>query len=242
MSVLEQTIENKYLSKTKIIKASTSYELNIKIAEQKTKWKAEEVRQRERERLVHLELDAEIQNQELTQLLSSYGKILADILNTPSSFNWNDFLDTRSFPSFSFPYTKPTQEFFIQQFNVPSESFLEAIFPWIRDRRLSLLEKATNAYDAACLSYDKDKADALTLHNTKKEVYYSEQQNKNAPFIELKKSYYNGKSKGIEFLCERILNELLSNIPLKKEFQLQYQEDTQILILDYRFPSPDNLP
>lgn len=78
MALFEQTIENKYLSKIKVIKASSSYELNIKIKEQKAKWKLEEEKQRERERLNQLEQKAHKQNKELTQLLSCYETILSD--------------------------------------------------------------------------------------------------------------------------------------------------------------------
>lgn len=242
VALLEQTIENKYLSKIKTIKASTPYELNMKIKEQRVKWKLEEQKQRERERLTRLEQKAHVQNKELTQLLSSYDQILADAINTSISFNWDSLLDTVAFPQFTFSESKPSKESFIQQFNVPSESFWEVIFPWLRDRRLSLIKKAHDAYNAACSSYEEAKFIALTQYNLKKEAFYAEQQAKNAPFIELKKSYCNGKSEGIEFLCTQILDRLPATPSLKKEHLLQYQEDTHILILDYRFPSPDELP
>lgn len=242
MALLEQTIENKYLCKIKTIKAPTTYELNIKIKEQKSKWKVEEAKQREREHLGNLEQEARIQNEKLTQLLSSYEQILSDAINTSTSFNWDSLLDTCSFPSFVFSEPKPSKNTFIEQFNIPNESFWEVIFPWLKDKRLSLIENANAAYDTACFSYEQAQSTAFAEYNTKKEAFYAEQQLKNAPFIELRKLYHEGKSAGVEFLCNEIISSSPTHIPLKIEFQLQYQEDTHILILDYRLPSPDELP
>ena len=62
VALLTKTIENKYLSKIKTIKASTAYELDIKVKEQKSKWKLEEKKLREKQHLAYLEEDAHIQN------------------------------------------------------------------------------------------------------------------------------------------------------------------------------------
>lgn len=242
VALLTKTIENKYLSKIKTIKASTAYELDIKVKEQKSKWKLEEKKLREKQHLAYLEEDAHIQNNKLSMTLSLYNHILDDALNTPNSFTWDGLLDTTTFPPFIFSSPEPDRAYFLSQFNIPTESFWESIFSHLKTKRLSLIRKADAAYAAAYSSYEKDKSTALATYNSMKKSFYAEQQHKNAPFIELKQMYFDNKAKGIEFLCTQILHLSSYNIPVKKDFELQYIEDTHILIVDYHLPSPDELP
>jgi restriction system protein len=77
--------------------------------------------------------------------------------------------------------------------------------------------------------------------NREKE-YYENQEKQNQKIDDLKDSYFNSKPEAIVENCELVLNNSEYPETFPKNFEIEYNPENKILIVDYSMPNKENLP
>jgi restriction system protein len=89
----------------------------------------------------------------------------------------------------------------------------------------------------------RDRFDTLEKDWEKeKEVYHNNQTEHNIRIETLKESYFHKTTEAIIQYCEIVLNNSQYPDAFPKDFDLDYNSDNKILIVEYVLPSPDDLP
>lgn len=111
------------------------------------------------------------------------------------------------------------------------------------------IEEIQKQYQIEVNSYNKlteqanNKIDKLKKEiSSQKEKYEREIHESNILIDKLSDSYKNKDSKAIEEYCEIVLNNSSYPDYFPKEFELEYNQDNQLLIVNYTLPSPDQIP
>ncbi|HCW53078.1 MAG TPA: hypothetical protein DG753_04910 [Clostridium sp.] len=84
----------------------------------------------------------------------------------------------------------------------------------------------------------KNYEDEMKLWRARKENYDTKKQKINDRVEQIKEAYNNGEKYGIEFYFNEIIkNKKYSNSKFyKKEFELEYNDSNNILLINYRLP------
>ncbi|MGM9987697.1 MAG: hypothetical protein ACI35O_10765 [Bacillaceae bacterium] len=112
--MIQKQISNQYLNESKIIKAKTYQELELKIKQQKKQWK-------EKEKLLRLKDEAKDKTDNALALIQQYRTLLLQSLNTSYKIDWHT-----QYQKSEFKEEEPKLETFIKKVNVPKENkFIE---------------------------------------------------------------------------------------------------------------------
>lgn len=76
----------------------------------------------------------------------------------------------------------------------------------------------------------------------RREIWQEKQRNTNLAIDQDKSEYLESKSSAIADYCEMVLANSACPDYFPKEWDMEYVEETRILIVEYRLPSPDSLP
>lgn len=165
----QKTISNEYLRKSKLIKAASSWELNLKIQEQEQKWAQAEMKQRERDKIQDIKMQTEFDTIAAQEVISEYQNILNTTLEVDDTLDWKSQKKYDTYPTFvhdSFNTQKPSLDSFKQTYNVPAEGILEKFISPLKRKRIQLEEQAKEAYEKALKEYDE----AYDTYESKKKM------------------------------------------------------------------------
>lgn len=134
-------------------------------------------------------------------------------------------------------------------------SFIDYIFPILkRKKERELYNKYTqdkNNIDEANKKIINKNAillknyeEEMKLWKARKEKYDIKKQNANDRIEQIREEFNNGKKYGIEFYFNQIIkNKKYSNVQFyKREFELEYNDSNNILLIDYRLPKKSDIP
>jgi restriction system protein len=80
------------------------------------------------------------------------------------------------------------------------------------------------------------------LWQLRKDEFHAKQQEQHNSIDELKQKYFSGETDAILKNSELILQKSEYPFPFKKEIDIEYNPNNKILVIDYRLPSPEDLP
>jgi restriction system protein len=115
---------------------------------------------------------------------------------------------------------------------------------WLRERERIL---GSNAADAAACQ-QKMQAHALQHRQAIEEwerdskAFFSEQQNQNAAIDRQKASYLSGAADAVISYCDLVLSRSEYADFMPQEYELDYNPDNRILLVNYSLPAPSDLP
>ncbi|MDM5153545.1 restriction endonuclease [Bacillus sp. DX1.1] len=248
----QKTISNEYLRKSKLIKAASSWELNLKIQEQEQKWAQAEMKQRERDKIQDIKMQTEFDTIAAQEVISEYQNILNTTLEVDDTLDWKSQKKYDTYPTFvhdSFNTQKPSLDSFKQTYNVPAEGILEKFISPLKRKRIQLEEQAKEAYEKALKEYDeaydtyeKQKEDALKEHLHQKETFELEQLQYNDSITNWQKQFELGESEAIEKYVNVVLENSLYPDGIEKEYDVQFRKDLNTLLVSYKLPNPASIP
>jgi restriction system protein len=117
------------------------------------------------------------------------------------------------------------------------------------DRWAETVKTLTEQHAAEMIAYESEleakrrfDSEKLREWERRKEDFVAAQAASNAAIDEKRTAYLSGGTEAIVEYCDLVLSQ--SNYPesFPKEFELQYDPETRLLIVDYALPSPDDLP
>ncbi len=211
--------------------------------------------------------EATARTEEANERLKEIDNLLHHTLSIDDTVNWETLKKKNKFPEKSpekpekkkhkeYP-TKPSREstefiptftFFeklmsskkekkIQEYD---EKYRSAISEW--EKQKSLVDKFNHQIDANFDEDIKKWENELVEWNKRQEEFLKVQAEFNSRIDEMKDSYLTKNVNSIIEYCEMVLNNSEYPETFTKNFELEYNPDTKILIVEYELPSIDCFP
>lgn len=264
----EIEVRHEGLNKYRVIRGKDYYIVQQKAEMQKRQWdemwerKQEQLRKKqERERAAKekqqkKELAEKLTSEALEQL-EIIENTLSHTLNVNDKIDWEELKDISEFPV---PQPKKPTEMEIPKkpslsdaIYQPKFSLIDKLFPSKKQKKIDTLNKL---YEFDLENWEKERERILNFNsemqeeyekefakwNEEKEKFLEAQLENNKKVDELKESYLNGTPSAIIEYCDLVLSksEYPDNFP--QEFEIDFNENTKTLIVEYLLPAPDHLP
>jgi len=214
----------------------THYEVEIKALYQLKKWDEQEARARERERITDMKERAEHNNSLALNEIDLYKNLLNYALRVNDRLKWEKLYNKKPYKSFIFQETEPTYEQVSKELNVPQRTFWEILIPGRKAKRVELEQKTKAAFESRLIGYGKRKDDALELYLKQKDEYEKKQAEHNNEIDRFKSDFESGNPEAIEKYVRIVLEFSQYPDAIKKEFEVQYDQHSQIIVIDYLLP------
>lgn len=237
--------------------------VDLQIEKWNEKWEKIEVRQKMLAKKEASIEEATRKTEEAIAALDAIDNLLIHTLSIDDTVNW-DVLKKRdkyTKTSPSKPVPKEKREYPQQpEMEKPNFTLLDKIF---KSKKEQKIKECENRYTSAMITWEGQKAevDSFNLHLEKeyeleiqqwdqkvkdwekeKREFEKEQSNFNKKIDEMKKSYMNQNETAIVEYCEMVLEN--SNYPdwFSKSYELEYNPDNKILVVEYKLPSIECFP
>lgn len=255
------------LNEHKVISAPDLHMLDNKVNLQKSKWrdKWETVstkRELDQEREANLE-EANRRTEEASNILKDMENILLDSLKVTSTINWEKLKKNETFPK-----QMPTKPFAQDKRTYPSKpakeeptfSFMENMFKSKKEQKIKEYE---DKYSVVLANWEKYKAsidqynyqldldyekqlkawenEVLKWEAEKKE-FLNQQDAFNAGIEQQKKNYLSKDPAAINEYFDIVLNSSKYPESFPNNFEIEYNPDNKMLIVEYELPSQKEIP
>lgn len=255
----EIAVLHKGLNETKIIRAPTEYELEIKVDKQKRKWDEKWSKAKNIE-------NVEKKNIELSNEVNILETLLEIALSKDHTFSWDTLKLNEDFSEKATKHPKLVENEYpskpdrssneyIIKYNLLDilfkskklnkikkyrKRFFEAINQWEFEKKEidKENENAHNKYKNELRKYKND----LNMFEEKKKIFYEEQYEHNENVENMKKLYEEKEKDTVIKYCEKVLSNSAYPEYFPKYFEIDYNPDTEILIVEYELPSPEIMP
>jgi restriction system protein len=259
------------LREYKIVSAPDSEMLQNKLEMQLLKWK-EKWETLEEKRLLREEKEANVEeaqrrSDEAQSKLKKLETLLAHTLSVNDEVDWESLKRSDEYPT---PHPLEPEREKYQEFSPeprrdsdefqPQFNLFDRLLKSKKSKKVALcdekFEQALNAWKAEKKDTEANNREIDARHERNKEDWKAQvvdwekektefeqkQEAFNHKVEQMKKSYLDGDPVSVTEYCEMVLNN--SEYPdfVSKEFQVEFNADTHILIVEYQLPSQDVLP
>ncbi|WP_018247358.1 restriction endonuclease [Orenia marismortui] len=233
------------------------------------KLEKEEKRQRKELKKLDQERKSEIakeKTEKAQKLKASLENMLVNSLKIDNSINWDKLKDESKFEKRKpkkarlkslppKPVGEPKREYYKPKINL-----LDKLF---KKRKIKKQQISNNQYNKALERHKKDikswkeRKNKIIKENEKiekeyetslkkwdynKQEFYKKQEEYNQYIINLEKAYFNKVPSAIAEYYDIVLDNVKYPDIFPQEFEIDYNPDNNILLLDYRLPSHEDLP
>lgn len=267
----QQEIWHEGLKEHKVISAPEGDILNNKVRVQVEKWNEKWDGIQEKKRIEDLKKassdEAIRRTKEAEERISEVKNLLISTLETNHIIDWEALKDKSEFKE-TYPikpseptlnvlpaYPEKNEPEFKPKFNI-----LTSLFKTLKDKAINEAEqKYKLAYDNAERLYNEKKQfnnQLLEQHqksleeyelkvsewNIKKEEYLQKQNEFNVSIENFKAQYFNNDTESIIKYCDMVLSDSILPEFINREFDIDYNPETRILIIDYMLPEIEAYP
>lgn len=264
--ILKYTVEvyHRGLNEHKLISAPELGMLETKANLQSNKWADKwGVIEAKRRSLNKKEATIEKANsmtEEAIEALKQIDDLLIHTLSRNDTVNWEVLKKKEIFQEqeFSKPIKKSHKEYPQKPLKgIPDFNFFDWLFPAKKEAKLEKLEKE---YLSACTAWDEHKVSVDKINkqmdedhegelrkweheiSEKRKVFLQQQADFNKKIDLLKASYLNQNDDSIIEYCDMVLNNSEYPASFFKNFELEYNPDNRILIVEYELPAMESFP
>lgn len=218
------------LGEAKVISGTDPYVVEQRARKQERIWDEKWRRQQERERKqANKELAIE-KTVEAQKVIEDAENTLKHTLGVDDKVDWDDLQDSSLFLK-----PRPTEPESTASKYEPQMGCLAYVIPSMKQRAL---EEA-----AALFREDYDSWKALDAEwEAEKAEFLREQQERNEAVDRQKEGYFNQSPSAIVAYCEMVLGNSSYPESFPQQFELDYNPDNKVLIVEYQLPSPDDAP
>jgi len=253
----EMEVRHDGLNKYRHIRGSDRYVVEQKAAAQKRAWdEMWEKKQVTRSKEEKYEL-AVIKTDEAQKALDGLELTLKHTLSVDDAIDWSSLLDKKPFPkrkpSKPTPETIPAEPTKSESKYQPDIGLIDKIFSSSRKRKQdeaeNLFFKDHQAWIERKTKNESMNVDQVSTYTMDLEIWekeknkYEENQRSRNGLIQKKKDqYFNKESGAVSDYCEMVLNNSVYPDYFPQEWDLDYQPESKILIIDYSLPDIDSIP
>jgi restriction system protein len=237
-----EIIENHFLGKSKIIRGNSLSELQARIAATQAQWAKEEERVRQRNAIQDLKSKAEAQTEEAQLRLQEYQSILQHTLRIDDRLAWEELYDRAKFRHVPFSEPEPNLSHIFIELEVPQPSWLEFLFAAKKQRRMELEEKAKAEFEARVARRAEKEASHTAWMNRAENEHEQRLAEANGEIDKFRAAYEAGEIASVERYATMVLNRSEYPDGFVQDFNVQYNAVPKSLIVDFRLPTPSELP
>ncbi|MBS4204317.1 restriction endonuclease [Lederbergia citrea] len=261
-------VKHEGLNKYRVIKGSDSYvvqkKAEMQIKEWDEKWekklvldaKNEAREQAAREKEEKKSLAMQLTNEALEQL-KIIENTLQHTLDIDDKINWESLKDNSKFkkkkPKIPAIINEPNEPKKDEEIYKPKLSFLDKI---ISSRKQKKIEEAKTLFELSHEKWIKDCEQVIRQNEennaeyekllqeweNEEQLFLSEQREKNNVIDKQKAMYKERIPSAIIDYCDMVLSNSEYPDDFPQEFDIEYNADTKMLIVEYSLPSPDRVP
>jgi restriction system protein len=218
--MLQKQISNRYLNESKLIRAKTENELNMKIKNQKRAWK-------EKEKTLRSKAEAAKRSKNALDAIDQFKSILISSLYSSHVLDWESLQNKNEFEK-----SLPSLEFYLEEVGVPREDkIMEFIFSSLKNKREQKIIDANKLYEKA-----------LDVYTNQRELFYKDKKEHNNRINEFKVNYEKGEVSALKDYFIKVLENSLYPKNFNKNFELGYDEITKNLIIEFDLPNLYEVP
>lgn len=249
------------LNKYRLIRGTDQYVVEQKAAAQRAAWdemwrKRVEKEGRALNKQSMLE-DAQLRTKEAVEAIDELENVMQHTLSVDDTIKWEAIKDKSKFskpkPQIPKPQEIPQARRETAPEYQPELSFLDKLFSSRKEEKIRV---ARELYKTDYQRWEKRKEEALKenaeavaeyqkqlqLWEEKKQAFLATQRKTNEAIEKRKEQYLNKDPDAIVDYCELVLSNSQYPDYFPKEFDLDYNPETRILIVDYSLPSIDVMP
>lgn len=252
------TIRHSGLNKVQQIKASSHWLMREKAAAKMAEWDAMYQRKMEREHRANeraqkkmekeqAQADALSMSNQAQAALDDMESILSHTLGVDDAVQWSDLYDKKAFPQKEPKLKKAAREPLRtdKKYKV-ANPFLGKLLPFIGKKQQQEADEAFAAdhlaWSDAELSKKESHKKALVEWHKAKTEYEAEQKENNDQVEQLETQYKAQNPEVITDYCDVVLESSQYPDSFPQTWNLDYNPDNNILIVDYALPSMDDIP
>lgn len=259
------------LNEHKLISAPESYMLqnkaNMQIEKWSEKWSLLEAkRKRNEDKEANFE-EAERQTKEAEQALNDIANLLIHSMSIDNSISWETLKSTEPFPD-KIP-DKPVKPTYKPCSSMPSKSndpfvpkfsFFEKLITSLKNKKIAFHDQL---YNDAVSKWEDEKVatekankqidseyevsiatwkSEVSQWESKKAVFLSKQADHNVKIDQMHKDYLSKNPDLITEYCEMVLNNSHYPDSFPKDFEIEYNPENRIIIIEYQLPSLEGMP
>jgi restriction system protein len=221
-------------------------------AEQKRKEKEHSAKKKEEKKQLAVE-----KTNETEEFIKNLENTLQHTLNINDAIDWDSLLDKSEYPENKpkklMPVKIPTEPKKNDPKFDPQINFFDHFIPPLKKRKI---RKAKSRYEVEHYKWKEEKesiennnktavrkyeSDCVKWEN-KKKLYIEKRNEKNNRILEKKKAYFNKEPDSILDYCEMVLANSKYPETFPQQYDLDYNLETKILLVDYFLPSKENIP
>lgn len=233
----QETLFSDVLGKKKIIRANSTWELDLLKKEQLNKWQNEINKLNSKLLTQSLKNEAEIKTVERKEEINQFLNILKFTLEIDDRLNWDEQKRKYSFLNFSFFESEPLLRDYFKKYKVPSKNFLEKIFIFLKKKRISLEKLAENEYELDKKKYFERKQEAFKKYSLEKEKYEKELKEYNDYIDIWKLNFEKGEVDAVKRYIEVILSNSKYPDTFDREYEVDYFQVEKSALISLKLPS-----
>lgn len=238
-----KVIHNKFLGISKEVKGESSWDLDIKIKNQREKWRDQEEKKKEKLRIEKLKYKAEYDTKVTVLEMGKYKNILVDALKLKHFIDIDSLKKIDKFREFEFIEKSPEIEEVNKEIGIPDKKvILEFIFKSIQRKRIKLENEAKNLFDLRMEGYNEKKEKAKNEYDIERTKFTSEIREFNDSIDKFKKDLENGEDYAIEKYINLVLEKSKYPYGIKKKYDVQYDSLSEVLVISYDLPNKNEIP
>jgi restriction system protein len=266
--IYEVEIKHEGLNKYRVVKGSDRYVVEQKANTQLKQWEEmwrkkqeAEKKRKQRDSLVkEKEAKKELaleQTKEAEEKLHNIENTLIYTLNIDDKIDWENLKDLSDFetpkpspPSLLHLPEEPIKSSIKYQ---PKLNILEKIFPSMQNKKI---QESEELYTQDYRNWEEEKEDTLKKNEEaqanfdiqlkrweeEEKDFITLQKAKNVAIENQKENYIKALPTAVIDYCDMVLSNSVYPDEFPQEFDIDYNPDTKILVVDYSLPSPDKLP
>ena len=235
-------ISNDFLGVSKEISASSRYELDRKIENQRRIWEEKAKRELVKQNKEQMKTNAEMLSTKDKKDMEQYEQIIKNIYKQSHGKYYNSLLDRKKYKSFSTNLEEPKLEHIYEELQVPKQNFLEKIIKSKLKKRLDKEQEAHELYVIKKEKYNSELNTQKLQYEKEKSEFIEHQKECNAIVESNRIKYENGDTEQIEKYFTFVLDSSKYPQGFVKDFELQYVKENRILVVSYYLPNENSVP
>ncbi|MEJ2710476.1 MAG: restriction endonuclease [Anaerolineales bacterium] len=201
------------LNQHKVIRGANQQEVKLKAIRKMEQW--DQMAERKNNKELASERTKDAQDD-----LEALENILAYTLNIDDSIDWEAL---KNYSDYEVP--KPVEP------TIPQISFISKLIPGLRRKHEVTVKDLEDKFNLALKKWETDSR-----------AYIQERDRENKAIDEKKKRYFNSDPSAIVDYCDMVLSASSYPEYFPQSFDLDYNPENQLLIIDYQLPSIENIP
>ncbi len=224
-----QTVTNEYTGETRELRARTQFELNQMVQTEQARQAVNEKRQKILETAQNREQQVLSMNQQLEAVKNALGQLINHTLTVNDRIDWEANMITKEYPPLQLVEQAPQR----QGFKLP---FFKSLF--MNEKKFELPDNENDLIR----QYEARRNAAISDYIRKKSEYDKEKNRRNGEMAYLKKRFEESDKEAVERYISIVLTKSQYPTDFEHDFQVKYDRDKKIAIIDFLFQSIDAFP